>query len=47
MSSAREAANVLPSSFDMGSLSNALNNPTQIFSMLDKNNDEDVLQKMI
>jgi Ca2+-binding EF-hand superfamily protein len=39
MSSAKEAANAIPSSFDMGGLSNALNNPTQIFSMLDKNND--------
>ncbi|CAF2750706.1 unnamed protein product [Rotaria sp. Silwood2] len=39
MSSAHEAANALPSNFDMGGLSNALNNPAQVFSMLDKNND--------
>jgi Ca2+-binding EF-hand superfamily protein len=39
MSSAQEAANALPSGFDMGSLSNAFNNPTEIFRMLDKNND--------
>ena len=39
MSSAQEAANAIPSSFDSAGLSNALNNPTQIFSMLDKNND--------
>jgi Ca2+-binding EF-hand superfamily protein len=39
MSSAQEAANALSPNFDMGGLSNAFNNPTQIFSMLDKNND--------
>ncbi|CAF3463444.1 unnamed protein product [Rotaria socialis] len=39
MSSAHEAANILPSNFDIGGLSNALNNPAQVFSMLDKNND--------
>ena len=39
MSSAQEAANSLPSNFDIGGLSNALNNPQAIFSMLDKNND--------
>ena len=39
MSSAQEAANALPSSFDIGGLSNAMNNPSQVFAMLDKNND--------
>jgi hypothetical protein len=39
MPSAQEAANAIPSSFDIGGLSNALGNPTQIFRMLDKNND--------
>ncbi|CAF1623819.1 unnamed protein product [Rotaria sp. Silwood1] len=39
MSSAHEAANALPSNFDLGGLSNAFNNPAQVFSMLDKNND--------
>ena len=39
MPSAQETADALPSSFDMGGLSNAFSNPTQIFGMLDKNND--------
>ncbi|CAF1351460.1 unnamed protein product [Rotaria magnacalcarata] len=39
MSSAHEAANALPSNFDMNGLSNALSNPAQAFSMLDKNGD--------
>lgn len=39
MSSANEAADALPSSFDMGGLSNAFSNPKQAFQMLDKNGD--------
>ncbi|CAM4894905.1 unnamed protein product [Rotaria socialis] len=39
MSSANEAANALPSNFDMNGLSKALSNPIQAFSMLDKNGD--------
>ena len=39
MSSAHEAADALPSSFDMNGLSNAFSNPTQAFRMLDKNGD--------
>lgn len=39
MPSAEETANALPSNFDIGGLSNAFNNPAQIFNMLDKNND--------
>lgn len=37
MSSANEAANALPSNFDMSGLSNAFSNPDQIFRMLDQN----------
>jgi Ca2+-binding EF-hand superfamily protein len=39
MSSAHEAANALPSNFDLGGLTNAFSNPAQAFRMLDKNND--------
>jgi len=39
MSSAHEAANALPSNFDVGGLTNAFSNPAQAFRMLDKNND--------
>lgn len=39
MSSANEAADALPSDFDVGGLTNAFNNPTQAFRMLDKNGD--------
>lgn len=39
MSSAQDAANALPSNFDMGALEGALSNPTAVFRMLDKNND--------
>jgi Ca2+-binding EF-hand superfamily protein len=39
MSSAQEAANALPSSFDMNGLTNAFSNPVQAFRMLDKNGD--------
>ncbi|CAF2911568.1 unnamed protein product [Rotaria sp. Silwood2] len=39
MSSEREAADALPSSFDVGGLSNAFTNPTEAFRMLDQNGD--------
>lgn len=39
MSSAQEAANALPSNFDIHGASGAFSNPTEIFRMLDKNND--------
>lgn len=39
MSSAHEAANALPSSFDVAGLSDAFKNPTQAFNMLDRNGD--------
>ncbi|CAF0743319.1 unnamed protein product [Rotaria sp. Silwood1] len=39
MSSANEAANALPSNFDVNGLKNAFSNPIQAFRMLDKNND--------
>ena len=39
MSSAHEAADALPSSFNMSGLSNAFSNPMQAFRMLDKNGD--------
>lgn len=39
MSSAHEAADALPSDFDMNGLSDAFSNPTQAFRMLDKNGD--------
>ncbi|CAF2407042.1 unnamed protein product [Rotaria sp. Silwood2] len=39
MSSAHEAANALPSNFDVNGLTNAFSNPIQAFRMLDKNND--------
>lgn len=39
MSHAHEAANALPSNFDVNGLTNAFSNPAQAFRMLDKNND--------
>ncbi|CAF1068302.1 unnamed protein product [Rotaria sordida] len=39
MSYDQEAADALPSSFDIGGLSNALMNPAQAFNMLDQNGD--------
>ena len=39
MSSAHEAANALPSSFDISGLSDAFSNPMQAFRMLDNNGD--------
>jgi Ca2+-binding EF-hand superfamily protein len=39
MSSAHEAAQALPSSFDMAGLTNAFSNPTQAFRMLDQTGD--------
>lgn len=45
MSSAQDAANALPSNFDMGGLSNALSNPTAVFNMLDKNDDGKVTKE--
>jgi len=39
MSSEQEVASAMPSNFDMGSLSQAFTNPTEIFCMLDKNGD--------
>jgi Ca2+-binding EF-hand superfamily protein len=45
MSSAHEAADALPSTFDMNGLSNAFSNPTQAFKMLDKNGDGKVTKE--
>jgi Ca2+-binding EF-hand superfamily protein len=39
MSSAHEAANSLPSNFDINGLTNAFSNPAEAFRILDKNND--------
>jgi len=39
MPSEHEAADALPSSFDMDGLKNAFSNPAQAFRMLDKNGD--------
>lgn len=39
MSSAHEAANALPSNFDLNGLSDAFSNPMQAFRMLDNNGD--------
>jgi Ca2+-binding EF-hand superfamily protein len=39
MPSEQEAINVIPSNVDMNGIADAFNNPTQIFRMLDKNND--------
>ena len=39
MSSEKEAINAMPSNTNMDSLFDTMNNPTQIFRILDKNND--------
>jgi len=39
ISSEQEVASAMPSNFDMGGLSQAFTNPTEIFCMLDKNGD--------
>jgi len=39
MVSEQEAVHAIPSDFDVNGASNALNDPTQILSMLDKNHD--------
>ncbi|UJR13974.1 hypothetical protein I4U23_000977 [Adineta vaga] len=39
MSYEQEAANALPSKFDVAGLKNAFSNPTEAFRMLDKNGD--------
>ena len=39
MSSEREAIKVLPSDIDINGITDTFNNPSQIFGMLDKNND--------
>jgi Ca2+-binding EF-hand superfamily protein len=44
MPSASEAANALPSDFDMSGLSDALKNPMQAFRMLDKNGDGRIMR---
>lgn len=45
MSSAQEAADALPSNFDLGGLTSAFNNPARLFSILDKNNDGRITKK--
>ena len=51
MSSKNEAANALPSSFDVDGLTGAFSNPMQAFRMLDKNGDgritKDDLQSLL
>ncbi len=45
MSYEQEAIDAVPSDVDINGISNTFNNPTQIFRMLDKNNDGHVTQE--
>ncbi|CAF2713412.1 unnamed protein product [Rotaria sp. Silwood2] len=45
MSFEQDAINAIPSNIDINNISDRLNDPTQIFNMLDKNNDGQITKE--